>query len=353
MKPSDPVSLFRSMLRIRRVEEALAVRYAEQEMRCPMHLCIGQEAIAAGVCAALEPSDPVFSNHRAHGHYLAKGGNLNRMVAELYGCSTGCGGGRGGSMHLIDPSVGFMGSTPIVGGTVPLAVGAAWATKLQAERQVTVAFFGDGCFEEGVVHESMNFAALHRLPVIFVCEDNDFSVYTRRDVRQPNRPIHEVAAAHGVQAAAGNGNDVDAVFGLATEAVDRARSGVGPQFLELRAYRWREHCGPNFDDELGYRSEHEIKKGLSECPLDFYKPRLASTPGQQKSLIDSLEKDIAEEIDAALRFAQESAPPDTGAGLGKLYVNAIKLSVTSRQTRGETTNHANPREWIRADSRDS
>ncbi len=320
MNPSDSVSLYRSMLRIRRVEEALAARYAEQEMRCPMHLCIGQEAIAAGVCAALERSDSVFSNHRAHGHYLAKGGNLNRMIAELYGCSTGCCGGRGGSMHLIDLSVGFMGSTPIVGGTVPLAVGVAWAATLKAGREVVVAFFGDGCFEEGVVHESMNFAALHKLPVIFVCEDNDFSVYTRRDARQPDRPIHEVAAAHGLRAASGNGSDVDEVFGLATEAVDRARLGEGPQFLEFRTYRWREHCGPNFDDEFDYRSEHEIKKGLSECPVDFYKSRLALTPGQEESLIDSLEKEIKKEIDAAFRFAQESALPGVGDGLSKLYV---------------------------------
>lgn len=320
MKACDSESLFHSMLRIRRVEEALAVRYAEQEMRCPMHLCIGQEAIAAGVCAALERSDLVFSNHRAHGHYLAKGGSLNQMVAELYGFATGCCGGRGGSMHLIDLSVGFMGATPIVGGTVPLAVGAAWAATLKESRQIVVAFFGDGCSEEGVLHESMNFAALHKLPVIFVCENNDFSVYTRRSQRQPNRPVHGIAVAHNMQVAFGNGNDVGEVFGLATEAVDRARLGDGPQFLEFSTYRWREHCGPSFDDELDYRSKNEIEQGLSECPLDFYKSRLALTPSQTESLIDSLEKDIEEEIDTAFRFAQESAPPDAGAGLSKLYV---------------------------------
>src|SRR4030067_2409186 len=145
--------LLRSMLRIRRIEEAIADRYAEQEMPWPMHLCIGQEAIAVGVCAALSKGDVVFSNHRAHGHYLAKGGNLNAMVAELYGHSTGCCGGRGGSMHLIDLDAGFMGSTPIVGGTVPLAVGAAWAARLQGQDRLGVAFFGDGCFGEGGVHE--------------------------------------------------------------------------------------------------------------------------------------------------------------------------------------------------------
>ena len=156
--PTELIALYRTMLRIRRVEEVLADRYAEQQMRCPMHLCIGQEAIAAGVCAALRRDDIVYSNHRAHGHSLAKGGDLNAMVAELYGLTTGCCGGRGGSMHLIDQRVGFMGATPIVGGTVPLAVGAAWAARLQGQDRLGVAFFGDGCFEEGDMHESLNFA---------------------------------------------------------------------------------------------------------------------------------------------------------------------------------------------------
>jgi len=155
MNDSQLLSFYKSMLRIRRVEEVLADRYAEQEMRCPMHLCIGQEAIAVGVCAVLNNRDKVFSNHRAHGHYLAKGGDLDAMVAELYGKSTGCAGGRGGSMHLIDLQVGFMGATPIVGGTVPLSVGSAWADQLLDNDQVTVVFFGDGCFEEGVMHESL------------------------------------------------------------------------------------------------------------------------------------------------------------------------------------------------------
>ena len=205
--PIDDLTLLFAMLRIRRIEEALAQRYAEQEMRCPMHLCIGQEAIAVGVSASIGPDDMIFSNHRAHGHYLAKGGSLSGMVAELYGRKTGCCGGRGGSMHLIDLTVRFMGATPIVGGTVPLAVGSAWASQLKQSNQLTVVFFGDGCFEEGVVHESLNFAALHKLPVIFVCENNDFSVYTRRNERQPDRPIFELAKAHGMDAYAGNGND--------------------------------------------------------------------------------------------------------------------------------------------------
>lgn len=297
------------MLRIRRVEEALADRYAEQEMRCPMHLCIGQEAIAVGVCAALEPTDLVFSNHRAHGHYLAKGGGLKEMIAELYGKATGCCGGRGGSMHLIDVAAGFLGATPIVGGTVPLAVGSAWRASLLNRPQVTVLFFGDGCFEEGVVHESMNFAALHKLPVLFVCENNEFSVYTRLSERQPDRPIYKIAAAHGLNAIAGNGNDVEEVLGLATEAVFKARSGEGPQFLELSTYRWREHCGPNFDDDLNYRSVEEIEKGLSACPLEAYRPKLGVAGQALADLVAEIETDVKAEIEQAFIFAIGSPNP--------------------------------------------
>lgn len=305
------VAHHRAMLRIRLIEQAIAERYAEQQMRCPMHLCIGQEAIAVGVCAALQPDDKVFSNHRAHGHYLAKGGSLKAMLAELYGRATGCCGGRGGSMHLIDLEAGFMGATPIVGGTVPLAVGSAWAARLQQQATVTVVFFGDGCFEEGVVHESLNFAALHRLPIVFVCENNQFSVYTRLDERQPERPIYPIAAAHGLSAATGNGNDLDEVLALARTAVGRARAGAGPQFLELHTYRWREHCGPNFDDNLGYRSDAEVAAGLAACPLLAHGRKLTAARPDFPTFRAQQEADIQAEIRDAFQFALAS--PASGA----------------------------------------
>ena len=319
MKEYTPLDLLYGMLRIRRVEEALADRYAEQEMRCPMHLCIGQEAIAVGVCTALKSTDLMFSNHRAHGHYLAKGGSLPEMVAELYGRRTGCCGGRGGSMHLIDLRVGFMGATPIVGGTVPLAVGAAWSADLKKTGQVSVVFFGDGCFEEGVVHESMNFAALHKLPVLFVCENNDFSVYTRRDERQPVRPIHAVAAAHSIHAVFGDGNDVEAVMQQAGAAVQRARQGQGPQFLEFSTYRWREHCGPNFDDELNYRQPEEVAQGLRQCPIECYKEKLSAVDGLLLEQLAGQEEMLAQEIAQAFRFALESPVPTIQDAMSKLY----------------------------------
>lgn len=309
------------MLRIRLIEEALAERYADQEMRCPMHLCIGQEAIAAGVCAALRPDDVMFSNHRAHGHYLAKGGDLDAMVAELYGRSTGCCGGRGGSMHVIDQSVGFMGATPIVGGTIPLAVGAAWAASLKGEDKVSVVFFGDGCFEEGVVHESLNFAALHKLPILFVCENNSFSVYTRLEERQPRRPIHVIAQAHGWGAWHSDGNDVEAVNAIAIEAVDQVRAGNGPQFLEFDTYRWREHCGPNFDDELNYRNEHEITAGKAGDPLLRSHSKLLQEGAVTEQDLDKLNEEISGEIERAFEFALSSPLPTYADGAGKVYAD--------------------------------
>ena len=315
----DLTALYRAMLRIRLVEEALAGRYAEQQMRCPMHLCIGQEAIAVGVCTALGRDDSVFSNHRAHGHYLAKGGDLKAMVAEVYGRATGCCGGRGGSMHLIDQRAGFLGATPIVGGTVPLAVGAAWAARLKNEDKIGLAFFGDGCFEEGVVHESMNFAALHKLPVLFVCENNNFSVYTPLKERQPARPIHVVAQAHGWGAWHSDGNDVEAVLAIAREAVRRARAGEGPQFLELDTYRWREHCGPNFDDELNYRSADEIAAGKAGDPVARTRAKLLQEGRVSQSLLDKMTQQINSEVEEAFEFALSSPIPTYHDGAGKIY----------------------------------
>jgi TPP-dependent pyruvate/acetoin dehydrogenase alpha subunit len=316
---SHQENLLAGMLRIRRVEEAIAERYAEQEMRCPTHLCIGQEAIAVGVCDVLERKDKVFSNHRAHGHYIAKGGDLNAMIAELYGRATGCCGGRGGSMHLIDLDVGFMGATPIVGGTIPVAVGSAWASALQKRDEVTVVFFGDGCFEEGVMHESLNFSALHKLPMVFICENNNFSVYTPLKLRQPQRPIHALAAAHGLCAISGDGNDVDVVRSLAQNAIVAARAGQGPQFLELSTFRWREHCGPSFDHELNYRSLDEIKTGLADCPIERYKAVITKDGVDAVALVAKLEALLHQEIDSAFAFSDQSANPLPSAAREKLY----------------------------------
>jgi pyruvate dehydrogenase E1 component alpha subunit len=301
--------LYFEMLRIRLIEEGIARLYAEQEMRCPVHLCVGQEAIAVGVCKALERDDWVMSSHRSHGHYLAKGGDLGRMLAELYGRETGCSGGNGGSMHLVDLSVGFLGATPIVASTIPILTGAAFAAKMRREPRVCVAFFGEGATEEGVFCETLNFAALHQLPVIFVCENNRYSVYSPLEVRQPaGRDLSLIARGHGVAYQSGDGNDVEAVLSVATKAVRRVRAGEGPTLLEFPTYRWREHCGPNFDLELPYRPQEEVAEWQARCPLIVAQQRMESA-GVEFDL-SAVTRNIEEEFAEAVAWAKASPYPD-------------------------------------------
>jgi pyruvate/2-oxoglutarate/acetoin dehydrogenase E1 component/TPP-dependent pyruvate/acetoin dehydrogenase alpha subunit len=250
------------------VEEEIAKRYPEQQMRCPVHLSIGQEAAAVGVCSALRTTDWAFSGHRNHAHYLAKGGNLRAMLAEIYGKATGCCGGKGGSMHLTDQSAGFIGATPIVGSTVPIAVGAALTAQREGNGRVVVVFLGDGAMEAGVVHESLNFAALKQLPILFACENNLYSVYSPLNVRQPaQRSISGVAAGHGVKTIYVDGNHVQQVYAEACSAIHELRQGAGPVFMELPTYRWLEHCGPGYDNDIGYRTEEEFQEWKQRDPL--------------------------------------------------------------------------------------
>jgi pyruvate dehydrogenase E1 component alpha subunit len=304
------LNLYREMLRIRLVEERIAALYTEWEMRCPVHLCIGQEAIAVGACSVLDHRDYALSGHRSHGHYLAKGGDLKAMMAEIYGKATGCAGGKGGSMHLIDLDVGFLGSAPIVGSTIPIAVGAAFGTAMKDERRVTVAFLGEGAVEAGVFYESLNFAALKKLPVIFVCENNLYSVYSPLEVRQPPRSIVGIARAMSVEGYEADGNDVEAVRKLCSQAADKARNGGGPTFLEFSTYRWREHCGPEFDNHIGYRSEEEYLLWKERCPLVRLEGDLLGSKAVSRAELDAVTTEINREIDAAIAFAKQSPFPD-------------------------------------------
>ena len=302
-------SIYAQLLRIRKIEEAIARRYSEWQMRCPVHLSIGQEAIPVGISMHLSKEDHVYSNHRSHGHYFAKGGDLKKMIAELYGKETGCCGGRGGSMHLIDLEVGFMGSTPIVGGTVPLAVGDAWSAVLKGEKRVSVIYFGDGCFEEGVVHEAMNFAVLHKLPVIFVCENNGYSVYTQLNERQADRKIIDIAKAHGMQTHSADGNDVLEIMEVAYNAIKHARDGNGPQFFEFKTYRWLEHCGPDEDDHLNYRPQGELSTWKDRCPVEKLKNHIIKEDISNEKKFKIIEKEINIEITEAFEFAKNSRSP--------------------------------------------
>jgi pyruvate dehydrogenase E1 component alpha subunit len=320
---TDPlVARFREILRIRLVEEAIADRYSEQQMRCPVHLSIGQEAVAVGVCAALRSDDYLVSTHRPHAHYLAKGGDLRRFIAELYGRETGCSGGRGGSMHVIDLDAGIIGSTPIVGGSLPIAVGTAFATQLDGGDRVSVVFFGDGTTEEGVFLEAINFAALKQLNVVFVCENNQFSVYSPLSVRQPaNRNRVAIAAASGLATGTGDGNDVEAVRVATEVAVARARSGGGPTFLEFDTYRHREHCGPFFDDDLGYRNDAEVKAWLARDPVPVLEAQLRAAGKLDDAALATMRRELDAEIEDAFAFAIASPFPSPDGLFRHVYAD--------------------------------
>jgi len=296
--------------RIRKVELKIEDLYHKDEMKTPVHLCLGQEAISAGVCANLKETDYVFSNHRSHGHYIAKGGDLNAMIAELYCKETGCSRGRGGSMHLIDTSVGLMGSSSIVGGGIPIAVGAALASVLRRDGRVSVVFFGDGGSEEGVLYESMNFAALKRLPVVFICENNFYSVCSHQSARQVNDDISMRPKAFGIPSCKVDGADAAEVYLKAKEAIENARSGNGPSFLECRAYRWRGHAGVGDKLKAQYRKLDEWEEWMARDPLKELEDALIGKGILTDDKKTEIGQAIDEEIRRAFDFAQNSPLPD-------------------------------------------
>lgn len=313
-------SLYFKTLRIRLIELAIARRYNEQLMRCPVHLSVGQEAIATGVCHYLSSNDFMMSTHRAHAHYLAKGGNFKAMLAEIHAKQTGCCEGRGGSMHLIDKSANFLGATPIVGGAFPLSVGVAFASKLKKENRITVAFHGEAMTEEGVFAEALNFAALKELPVLFVCETNLYSVYSPMEVRQPkNRDLCEIARAHGIHAQKGDGNKIDEVLKLSKYAIDEIRKNKQPQFIEFSTYRWLEHCGPSYDLDLGYRTEEELKCWKEKCPLKYFEALLKNTGSLEDKEIEEATKAFENEIGDAFTYAINSPSPAKSELMRHIY----------------------------------
>jgi TPP-dependent pyruvate/acetoin dehydrogenase alpha subunit len=298
------------MMRIRITEETLADLYKEQEMRTPTHFSIGQEAVAVGICSALNRDDVAYSGHRCHAHYLAKGGSLREMVAELYGKETGSAHGRGGSVHLNAPEVGFLASSAILGQTMAVSVGSAWAFVMDAQPRISTCFFGDGAAEEGIFHETLNFAAIKHLPVLFVCENNLYSTHTPLEVRQPaGIRIFERARTYQMPAHEVDGNDVFAVRQAAEVAVDHCRSGKGPYFLEFMTYRWREHVGPNWDYDAGYRSKAEVDSWILRDPIKRAANGLLAAGAVTEADVDSWRQEIQAEVDAAVVEAKAAPFP--------------------------------------------
>ncbi len=302
--------LYREMLRIRRVQLRIESLYHLDEMKTPVHLYIGQEAVAVGVCANLTEGDYISSNHRSHGHYLAKGGDLPRMIAELYCRETGCSRGRGGSMHLVDPAVGHLGSSSIVGGGIPVGTGMGLALRMQKKPWVSVVFFGDGAADEGVLYESINFAVLKRLPVIFIYENNQFSVCSRVSARQAGAILFHAAPPDQMDTNRVDGNSVLDVYAAAHRAVHRARHGQGPSFIECETYRMRGHAGAGSDVRLGYRTADEIASWEARCPVSSFQNILFREGILGPEERERMEQEIGKEIDAAFSFARESPFPE-------------------------------------------
>jgi TPP-dependent pyruvate/acetoin dehydrogenase alpha subunit len=297
--------LYRALYRIRRLEEQIARVYPSDQIKSPVHLSIGQEAVSVGVCEALLPQDVVFGTYRGHALYLAKGGDMRAMVAELFGRATGCTRGKGGSMHLIAPERGMMGASAVVGTTIANASGYAYALRYRRTDAIVASFFGDGATEEGVFAETLNFAVLKRLPLFFICENNGYAIHTHQTRRQGKPDICARARAYGVPAETIDGNDLFALIDKAKSAAAKVRSGVGPHFLEVMTYRWCEHVGPGTDYHLGYRTNEEAEPWRAADPMRRLGEML------EVSERTGIEDQVEAEIGDAFAFAEASPYPDT------------------------------------------
>jgi TPP-dependent pyruvate/acetoin dehydrogenase alpha subunit len=304
-QPLDDVARFyRALVRIRGLEEEIARIYPTDRIKSPVHLSIGQEAASVGVCAALTPQDIVYGTYRGHALYLARGGSMKRMVAELFGKVDGCARGKGGSMHLIAPECGMMGASAVVGTTIANAVGHAYALRYRRSKAMVASFFGDGATEEGVFSESLNFAVLKRLPIVFVCENNQYAIHTHQSRRQGTLSICDRARPHGMPAEVLDGNDVLEIHARIYDATVRIRNGAGPCFFEVMTYRWNEHVGPGHDYNLGYRERSELEPWLEADPVRQLANQL------NPDLRARIEREADREIADAVAFAEASPFPD-------------------------------------------
>lgn len=310
---ADIERIYRSLRLIRRAEEEIARIYPTDKIKSPVHLSIGQEAVSVGVCDVLRPDDVVSPTYRGHATFLAKGGPLRGLMAELYGKATGVAGGKGGSMHIIDSAHHVAGTSAVVGTTIPIAVGYALAFKRTRTDRIAVSFFGDGATEEGVFTESLNFAALQKLPVLFVCENNYFAIHTPVTKRWATQRLCERVATYGIPTHQIDDGDVLKLRDVAADAAARIRRGEGPVFIECRTYRWREHVGPNEDFEAGYRQRADLEPWVANDQLTAL---AAMLPDTQRDTIDA---DVEREIVDAVSFAEASPYPDPKALYSNVY----------------------------------
>lgn len=302
--------LHRFMLRLRRLEEAIKREYhPADEMRCPVHLCVGQEAVPAALSLLLDPEDCLFSHHRSHGYFLAKSAPMKALLAELYGRETGANGGKAGSQDISMSSANFY-SGAILAGSVAIAVGAGLGFQMKKVRNIAAAGFGEGATEEGIFWEAISYAALKRLPVVFLCENNVYATYAHQLKHQLADNLTERVGTFGVNTCSVFGNDVVAVYSAVARAVSEAREGKGPWFIQAYTYRWYGHVGPEDDDYIGYRTKSEVESWKANCPIALLEERLFEAGTMTESTLHALVADIDAEISEAFRFAKDSPVPD-------------------------------------------
>ncbi|GAF24992.1 pyruvate/2-oxoglutarate dehydrogenase complex, dehydrogenase (E1) component, eukaryotic type, alpha subunit [Moorella thermoacetica Y72] len=320
LKMEDCLEMYRLMLRIRYFEEKIVEVYAQGLMPGLAHLYIGEEAVAVGVCSALRPEDMITSTHRGHGHCIAKGGDVRRMMAEMFGKSTGYCCGKGGSMHISDIELGIVGANGVVGGGIPLATGAALSAQLRNSDQVVACFFGDGASNQGSFHEALNLAAVWRLPVIYVCENNHYGISVSQERHQAIKDIAVRAGAYGMPGVTVDGNDVEAVYEATREAVARARQGEGPTLLECKTYRWRGHHEGDPNRGTRYRTREEMAAWEKRCPIKNYETKLMAR-GVSPDQLEELQRQVKKEIDDAVEYANNSPFPTVEEAVSQVYAD--------------------------------
>ena len=314
-------NLYLQMVRIRRFEEEAGRLMEEGKIPGALHLYVGQEAIASGVMQHLSANDQITSTHRGHGHLIAKGGEFNRMFAEIFGRATGYCKGKGGSMHISNMELGMLGANGIVGAGLPIAVGAAFSNKFRKTNNVTVAFFGDGASNEGSFHEAANMAALYKLPCIFVCENNGYGEYTPQANHQAVVDVADRAAGYGMPGVVVDGMDVMAVYEVAGEAIKRARKGAGPTLVECKTYRYFDHVGVR-GMGLTYRTDEELEKWKKRDAIQSFEKNLTEMGLLTEKKISNIYGKINAELESAIKFAEDSPYPDPSELLEDVYCEA-------------------------------
>jgi len=314
--------LYQKMLKTRLFEESVVSLFAEGFIPGFVHSYIGEEAVAVGVCSCLNEDDYITSTHRGHGHLIAKGGQVNRMMAELFGKKDGYCKGKGGSMHIADFDIGILGANGIVGGGIATAVGAALSIQMRGTRQVIVSFFGDGATNRGIFHESVNLASIWNLPVIFVCENNLYAISVSQGKHMKIKEISKRADSYGIAGVTVDGNDVLAVNKVVSEAVSKARKGKGPTLIECRTYRWRGHW--EGDPDVAYRSKEEVEEWKRRCPILRFKKKLYEMNILDDEKARDIEQVIRKEIEQAIEYAKKDPFPDELSALEDVYSDLVE-----------------------------